>query len=83
MSKFKVISGYTGAEDPQEFEAYDFKDAAEQYAEWEDVQSAEYTIAEGRPEIVTVTDSSGWSRTFSVNGHTKVVYRATELVSKS
>ncbi len=77
--KFLVWSPESGEtiEDAEEFAAVDAQDAAEEWAEYDDVQSAEYSIVKGHEATVHVSAGPGMEvEVFTVTGEALPTYYA-------
>ena len=63
-------------EDGREVKGYSPHDAAQRWAERDDIRSADYTIVGGNPATVMVRDSDGTTIELIVSGETISVYAA-------
>jgi hypothetical protein len=80
MPKFMVWSPDQGSTeaDAREIEAFDASSAAEEWADRDDCESAEYQIVRGSNAKVCVRDGER-VRTFDVSGETVALYAAREI----
>jgi len=65
-------------DDAREVRASDAEQAAEDFAEWDDSQSAEYSIARGNEALISVRGPDGSLSTFKVEGEYVPHYIARE-----
>ena len=72
----------SSAEDATKVEAYDYRHAAEKWAEWEDAHSAAYWIVAGEPARVCVRlCGASEVKQFIVTGEAEPVYTARAVVT--
>lgn len=72
--------------DAREIEAHDAEQAAEDFAEWDDTNSAEYAIVKGQDATVLVREKCsvfGPTRRFQVRGEAVPSYSAKEVIRKT
>ena len=65
-------------DDAREVEAFDAAQAAEDYAEWDDSQNADYAIVNGSGALISVRGPDGSLATFKVTGEAVPQYTARE-----
>jgi len=80
MRKFMVWSPDQGSteDDAREIEGYDAEDAAREWADRDDCESADCSIVRGNSAKVCVRDGDR-VRTFNVSGETVAQYTAREI----
>ena len=80
MNNYLVWNAEGSSEDAREIEEWYAESAAEQWAEDDDVNSAEYGIANGNEVVVCVADvATGEVKRFEVSGEYEPVYYASEV----